>query len=293
MSTGEDKMFFYYRKLLYLLILILLQACSSNGVAPVSNRNEIKEASPDISKPSASIEKETQKRIVKKQKATPTNAGGCYTIAQGDTLYSIAWRYNHDYKELANWNNIEPPYIIHLGKSICFKPIKNKQAKKLKSQPKDEKFSKKKNTEAKSRVQADAAVKKKKPSKNLPSGVIKWLWPTKGKIAMLDSPTSKKGLDILGVHRQSVNAAAEGEVVYSGSGLVGYGKLIIIKHNDKFLSAYAYNSKILVKEGDIVKAGQEISKMGQDHTGRKILHFEIRRNGKPVNPLKHLPKDQG
>jgi lipoprotein NlpD len=110
---------------------------------------------------------------------------------------------------------------------------------------------------------------------------------------MLDSPTSKKGLDILGVHRQSVNAAAEGEVVYSGSGLVGYGKLIIIKHNDKFLSAYAYNSKILVKEGDIVKAGQEISKMGQDHTGRKILHFEIRRNGKPVNPLKHLPKDQG
>ena len=286
-------MFFCYRKLFYLLIFALLQACSSSGVAPVSNRNEIKEPPPNISKPSNKAEKKTQKRIVKKQKITPKNAGNCYVIAQGDTLYSIAWRYNYDYKELANWNNIDPPYIINLGKSICFKPIRNKQVKELKSQSNDVKFSKKTNVNDKPEVQTKTVVREKKPSKNLPPGTIKWFWPTKGKIVRLNSPTSKKGLDISGTHGQPVNAAAEGEVVYSGSGLVGYGKLIIIKHNDKFLSAYAYNSEILVREGDAVKAGQEISKMGQDHVGRKILHFEIRQNGKPVNPLKHLPKNQG
>ena len=97
-------------------------------------------------------------------------------------------------------------------------------------------------------------------------------------------------MDISGLLGQTIKAAASGEIVYSGSGLVGYGKLIIIKHNDKYLSAYAYNSELLVKEGDVVKAGQKISKMGQDHTGRNILHFEIRLNGQPVNPLQHLPK---
>ena len=97
-------------------------------------------------------------------------------------------------------------------------------------------------------------------------------------------------MDISGSLGQTIKAAAPGEIVYSGSGLVGYGKLIIIKHNDKFLSAYAYNSELLVKEGDVVKAGQKISKMGQDHTGRNMLHFEIRLNGQPVNPLRHLPK---
>ena len=103
----------------------------------------------------------------------------------------------------------------------------------------------------------------------------------------------KKGLGISGSLGQLINAAAEGEIVYSGCGLVGYGILIIIKHNEKFLSAYAYNSELLVKEGEIVKAGQKISKMGQDQSGRKFLHFEIRQNGKPVNPLMHLPKNQG
>jgi len=286
-------MFFCYRKLLYLLIFILIQACSSSGVAPVSNRNEIEKSSPNISKPSASTKKKTQKRIVKKQKKSPKNVKNCYVVEKGDTLYSIAWRYNHDYKELANWNNIEPPYIIYLGKSICFNPIQKRQVKKLKSDSKDVKFSKKESIKHKDEVQTDTVVKNKKSTKNLSSGVVKWFWPTKGKVVKANSPTSKKGLNISGTHGQSINAAAGGEVVYSGSGLVGYGKLIIIKHNDKFLSAYAYNSEILVKEGDIVKAGQKISRMGQDHAGRKILHFEIRYNGKPVNPLKHLPKNKG
>tara|TARA_B100001250_G_C19798838_1_gene790014 strand:+ start:1688 stop:2545 length:858 start_codon:yes stop_codon:yes gene_type:complete len=285
-------MFFSHIKLFYLLIFILLQACTSSGVAPVSNRDEIKEPPPNITKPGKETKKNKQKRITKKQYASTRNKLGCHAITQGDTLYSIAWRYNYDYRELANWNNIDSPYIIHLGKKICFKPIQNKQTKEKKSQSKDAKFSKKKNIEKKPEIKNDSVVKKERQSKNPSSGAVKWFWPTKGKLVRLNSPTSKKGIDISGIHGQSVNAAATGEIVYSGSGLVGYGKLIIIKHNDKFLSAYAYNSKILVKEGDTVKAGQEISKMGQDHAGRKILHFEIRHNGKPINPLKHLPKNR-
>ena len=142
-------------------------------------------------------------------------------------------------------------------------------------------------------LQVDPNVGDNKSAEKLSSGKIKWFWPTRGKIVKSDSPTSKKGVDISGSSGQPVKAAAEGKIVYSGSGLVGYGKLIIIKHNDKFLSAYAYNSDLLVNEGDIVKAGQKISEMGQDQSGRNILHFEIRLNGNPINPLKYLPKNQG
>tara|TARA_B100000953_G_C18033326_1_gene423588 strand:- start:437 stop:1318 length:882 start_codon:yes stop_codon:yes gene_type:complete len=293
MLVGNDEMLFYSRKLFYLLIFILLQACSSGGIAPVLSRDEIKDSPPNISKSGKNDEKKKPKSKAKAPKRIVKNKGDCYVVTRGDTLYSIAWRYNYDYKELANWNNIKPPYIIRLGKNICFKPIRDKQIKKLESQPDGIKFSEKKKIDQNRKAQADTATKEKKSSKNLPAGAIKWFWPTKGKIVRLNSPTSKKGLDISGLLGQSISAAAEGVIVYSGSGLVGYGKLIIIKHNEKFLSAYAYNSELLVKEGDTVKAGQKISKMGQDHAGRKILHFEIRQNGKPEDPLKYLPKNQG
>jgi lipoprotein NlpD len=106
-----------------------------------------------------------------------------------------------------------------------------------------------------------------------------------------DSPTSRKGVDIVGEKGQPVKAAAAGAVVYSGSGLLGYGRLIIVKHSDTFLSAYAYNEQLLVAEGDQVSAGQQIATMGTDNDGRSVLHFEIRKDGKPVNPLDHLPPE--
>ena len=194
---------------------------------------------------------------------------------------------------MANWNDIEPPYVIYLGNSICFKLNKEKSVKKIKSQPDKGEYLDKQQIKQNQAVQVDPNVGDNKSAEKLSSGKIKWFWPTRGKIVKSDSPTSKKGVDISGSSGQPVKAAAEGKIVYSGSGLVGYGKLIIIKHNDKFLSAYAYNSELLVNEGDIVKAGQKISKMGQDQSGRNILHFEIRLNGNPINPLKHLPKNQG
>ena len=282
----------YFRSSLYFLIFILLQACASGGIAPVSNRDEIKDTPPNISKPGKKIEKKESKKRVNTPKKIVKNKKDCHVVAKGDTLYSIAWRYNYDYRQLANWNDIDAPYVIYLGNSICFKLNKGKSVKKIKSQPDEDEDLGKEQIQQNQVAQVNPNVGDKKSGKKLSPGKIKWFWPTRGKIVKSDSPTSKKGVDISGSLGQSVKAAAEGKIVYSGSGLVGYGKLIIIKHNDKFLSAYAYNSELLVNEGDIVKAGQKISKMGQDQSGRNILHFEIRLNGNPINPLKHLPKNQ-
>ena len=283
----------YFRSSLYFLIFILLQACASGGIAPVSNRDEIKDTPPNISKPGKKIENKESKKRVNTPKKIVKNKKDCHVVAKGDTLYSIAWRYNYDYRQLANWNDIDAPYVIYLGNSICFKLNKGKSVKKIKSQPDEDENLGKEQIQQNQVAQVNPNVGDKKSGKKLSPGKIKWFWPTRGKIVKSDSPTSKKGVDISGSLGQSVKAAAEGKIVYSGSGLVGYGKLIIIKHNDKFLSAYAYNSELLVNEGDIVKAGQKISKMGQDQSGRNILHFEIRLNGNPINPLKHLPKNQG
>jgi lipoprotein NlpD len=119
---------------------------------------------------------------------------------------------------------------------------------------------------------------------------VRWLWPTEGKLVnRFAAGSGRKGLDLGGKLGQPVKAAADGEVVYSGNGLIGYGNLIIIKHDDVFLSAYGHNKKLLVREGAKVKAGQAIGEMGQHPKSGSILHFEIRRHGKPVDPLLYLP----
>ncbi len=277
-----------FKIILCLLSIFLLQACAGTGVAPVTNRGEVKEPTATTSQSSSKY-----KNNVKK-KAAVQNKSGYHVVSEGDTLYSIAWRYNYDYKQVANWNEVKTPYTIYPGQVIRLKPILKKKGTNLKNSAESaaertvkQSLPKK---EAKPVTKKATQIAKKSPSKSLPKGPVKWDWPTTGKISKTNSPTAKKGLNILGRAGQRVKAAATGEVVYSGGGLVGYGKLIIIKHNDTYLSAYAYNSKLLVKEGDIVKAGQAISEMGQDHTGRTLLHFEIRKNGKPVNPTQFLPK---
>lgn len=277
-----------FKTILCLLSMILLQACAGTGVAPVANRGEVKEPTATTSQRGSKYKDNIKK------KATVQNKSGYHIVSEGDTLYSIAWRYNFDYKQVANWNEVKAPYTIFPGQVIRLKPVLKKKganlknstesaAKKTVKQPLPKK-------ETKPVTKKATQIVKKSPSNSLPKGPVKWNWPTTGKISKTNSPTAKKGLNILGRAGQRVKAAATGEVVYSGGGLVGYGKLIIIKHNDTYLSAYAYNSKLLVKEGDIVKAGQAISEMGQDHTGRTLLHFEIRKNGKPVNPAQFLPK---
>ena len=287
-----------YNIVVCFLFLFLLQACASTSVAPVTNRGEVKEPSPGTTQGSISSRTKTA------HKPTSKEGSGYHIVRSGDTLYSIAWRYDQDYKDVAIWNRIKSPYTIYPGQLIRLKPpakaiskpVLTKKGTPLKVEP----VEKHKTTVATKtapaprhiaiRNQPEVAVKSTQKKPALPKGPIRWSWPTNGKLDKSNSPTSKKGIDIRGIPGQTIKAAAPGEVVYSGSGLLGYGKLIIIKHNETYLSAYAYNSKLLVKEGDRVTAGQAISNMGQDHTGRSVLHFEIRKNGKPVNPIKHLPK---
>jgi lipoprotein NlpD len=214
---------------------------------------------------------------------------GYHIVEKGDTLYSIAWRYDHDYKEFAKWNDIIPPYVIYPGQLIRLKPAPEKKQKKAAKEPVKHKPEGRKQKQATASPTPSLSKVKERP---VSTGPIEWQWPVQGKLVKSNTPTSKKGIDISGKIGQQIKASANGVVVYSGSGLLGYGKLIIIKHSDTFLSAYAYNSKLLVQEGDFVKMGQHIAAMGQGNNDRAMLHFEIRKNGKPANPLNFLPKKQ-
>ena len=263
-----------------LIMELTISACSSTIRAPVDNRDKNPPAkqTPSVSRISPD--------------ATVSSAGGDYhVVAKGDTLYSIAWRYGLDYKDVASWNKISGKYVIYPGQFIRLKPSKN-DATALTPGPI---ISKKTNPGTGTRKNSPpkpttAPAIKKTPAKPVASRRISWLWPTRGKIVKLNTPTSKKGVDIQGKVGQKITAAAAGDVVYSGSGLLGYGKLIIIKHNENYLSAYAHNEKLFAKEGDRVKGGQQIATMGLAGSNRPLLHFEIRKDGSPVDPLKHLPK---
>lgn len=193
---------------------------------------------------------------------------GMYRVAPGETLYSIAWRYGLDYRELVNLNHIAPPFHVVAGQRIY-----------LNSRSAHLPF-KKNRTPVLSRP-----VNTTENDSN--KWIAAWHWPAKGPIVGMYSSLNK-GINIGGHLGTPIYAAASGQVVYSGNGLRGYGNLIIIKHNSHYLSAYAHSKVVLVKEGQHVKAGQEIAEMGSTGTERVILHFEMRRNGQPVNPLNYL-----
>ncbi|WP_041070828.1 peptidoglycan DD-metalloendopeptidase family protein [Thiolapillus brandeum] len=231
------------------------------------------------------------------RKPVPGKHGGYYRVRKGDSLYSIAWRAGLDYRTLARWNGLRSPYTIYPGQRIRLSPPKSH------SKPAPAKGSTKKPVYRRKTEKPATAPKKprtapppvshpvKKPPKAA-SGALHWQWPVRGRILsrFASSDAAKGGIRIGGRKGQKIMAAEAGQVVYVGSGLIGYGQLIIIKHNNKYLSAYGHNSRLLVKEGDKVSRGQHISDMGVTHKGTPLLYFEIRRFGKPVDPLKYLPK---
>ncbi|CAG9000515.1 MAG: Murein hydrolase activator NlpD [Candidatus Celerinatantimonas neptuna] len=231
--------------------------------------------------------------------------GTFYRVKRGDTLYSIAWRTGVEVKTLARINHIRSPYLIYAGqklrlrwhsstRSVKRNTSHHHSSKRVRIKKRDS-DRKKHESHLVSRKTKDYVVNspsRKKLVRNTSNRIRRWVWPTKGRLisGFSSEVTGNKGIDIAGHRNQPVYAAAAGRVVYAGNALRGYGNLIIIKHNDDYLSAYAHNSRILVKEHQTVKAGQHIADMGETGTISVRLHFEIRYKGKSVDPLKFLPK---
>jgi lipoprotein NlpD len=226
--------------------------------------------------------------------------GKTHRVAKGETLFSIAWQYGLDFKKIAEFNGIKPPYTIYPAQQIRLEILsangKIINSESLSSNSKKLEFMKQ--GEGSSRIPFRSENRPAKgllsPNKDNYLGSTKWQWPASGKLIALFQGESglNKGIDLTGKLGEPVLAAASGQVVYAGSGLSGYGKLLIIKHNETFLSAYAHNDEISVKEGDLVKVGQRVADMGSSGTDGVKLHFEIRSEGSPVDPLKYLPRRQ-
>lgn len=208
----------------------------------------------------------------------PVSSAGEYRVQRGDTLYAIAWQNAVDYRVIAAWNGIRPPYHIYPGQTLRLTP------------PSIPRTPPATPPTVKSKPRA-APPKPASPPPSAPQRLA-WRWPARGRVVSsfkADDPL-RKGIKIAGRSGDEIRSAEAGKVVYSGSGLIGYGRLIIVKHNDNYLSAYGHNRAILVKEGDQVTKGQKIAEMGTANNGDPLLHFEIRRDGRPVDPLRLLPR---
>ncbi|SDV51428.1 peptidoglycan DD-metalloendopeptidase family protein [Chitinasiproducens palmae] len=242
------------------------------------------------------------------QQATGPAPAGFYRVKPGDTLYRIALENGQNYRDIAGWNNLTNPNAIEVGQllrvappgaagapgGVTTTPLASSGVQSaplgaapayvppppvgatgstpppLASNPPD----------------AGAAVANSAP---MGTGPVTLSWPARGPILARFDGGKNKGVDIGGTAGEPVLAAGEGRVLYAGSGLRGYGNLIIIKHNDTLLTAYAHNQTLLVKEGDAVTRGQKIAEMGSSGTDRVKLHFEVRKQTKPVDPLSYLP----
>jgi len=270
----------------YICFFFIISACSSRHT------------------PAPIVDIQSSAQLNQKNKAS-INASQ-YIVQKGETLYSIAWRANTDVRSLAKFNQMSAPYNIFPGQKIFLSEKVGKvnqgntSSKKLnKSSGKTSKKVYKKALALNKKQGYGENVQSKKFNKNSNSRsanfsqkIKKWHWPAKGKVIAKFSTAiqGNKGIDIAGRRGNNIVAAATGKVVYAGDALRGYGNLIIIKHNDDYLSAYAHNDHILVKEQQIVKAGDLIAKMGNTDAQRFMLHFEVRFRGKSVNPLKYLAK---
>ena len=237
-----------------------------------------------------------QKAPVSQRKPTPQSSLG-YVVRSGDTLYAVGWRFGVDYMEIAAHNKIRAPYNLYPGMRLKIpKPGEAKVApptRKIKPKPRVTPATKPVVKPRRPPVPVKKAPVVKPPVKARPvlmNNDKNWLNPTQGKLTQRFTVGNKphKGVDLGGRLGQPIRAAKSGEVVYAGSGLKAYGLLVIIKHDARYLSAYAFNQSVLVKEGQSVKQGDVIAKMGEKPNKGSMLHFEIRLDGKPQNPQKFV-----
>ncbi len=271
----------------------------------------------------APVESATSKKKPAYPKGSLTSS--TYRVKKGDTLYSIAWGAGRDFQEIAKINQLNKPYTIFPGQvlkltsktsvtkgstaksgvknqpttAVSNGKINNKQSVTVASSGSNAATgASKKTLDPKNKADYSVTSSQQKANRNattpegLPEEVSRWLWPAKGRLVGTFSAREQgsKGIKIAGRRGDPIRAAAEGRVVYAGNALRGYGNLVIIKHSEDFLSAYAHLDKILVKEKQQVSAGQTVAKMGNTDAQHVMLHFEIRLHGVSVNPLKYLPK---
>lgn len=218
--------------------------------------------------------------------ASAPKYGATTLVQRGDTLYRIASNNGITLGDLAAWNGIAAPYTIYPGQRLSLYPKSDRGS----GQAATRSASATARRPANESRPAATPASPKPVAAPLRSGFA-WRWPADGSLLsrfVAGEPT-KQGIDIGGAGGAPVRAAADGVVVYSGAGLVGYGELIIVKHNEQWLSAYGHNRKRLVNEGQLVKSGEQIAELGRTGAPRDMLHFEVRYNGKPVDPLQHLP----
>jgi lipoprotein NlpD len=235
---------------------------------------------------------------------------GRYRVQRGDSLYVIAFNFGLDWRDLARWNGIRSPYVIYPDQELRMSPPTPRESGQVVTRPAQTPGSSTSREgavtpaagESRAADPPDAAVsgaessgRTTAPARSAPSPQSdpgRWLWPTDGRVisAFKANDPARNGIEIGGREGQSVIATAAGEVVYSGNGLIGYGELIIIKHSERMLSAYAHNKRRLVAEGQAVAAGERVAEMGRNDRNQALLHFEIRVNGTPQDPLRYLPK---
>lgn len=287
------------------LLSLILAGCASNKPAPVVDRTKPASAAagPSEVKPVAA----PVERVAAK---------GHYIVRPGDTLYKISLDHGQGYKDVAAWNNLDSPFVIHPGQELRVVPPEGEAqpvavarpvviAKAVEQRPLDEAADGlKREPKAGREAYSDEAYAK--ATRGAEAGLVRvelkadsgdakadgdpaWAWPASGKLLGQFGENGKKGLEIAGRKGDPVVASADGKVVYSGSALPGYGQLLIVKHNPAYMSVYAHNSRMVVKEQETVKRGQKIAEMGDTAADQVKLYFEIRQQGKPVDPAKLLP----
>ena len=268
---------------------VVLGGCASKSInrAPVEDRGA---ASGKIAAPVSQAQAvPAPVPVLVKQPPGFENAGkpGYYTVKPGDTLIRIGLDQGQGYKDIAHWSGVENPNRIEVGQVLRVEPPLASTGTGVVTRP----VTQASVTPLASAPAPTAAVSKPAaaPAVTTPDDEINWIWPTGGPVMTGFDEVKNKGLDIGGAAGDPVLAAADGRVVYVGAGLRGYGNLIILKHNNTYLTAYAHNQTMLVKEDQAVQKGQKIAEMGSSDADRVKLHFEVRRQGKPVDPARYLP----
>ena len=270
-----------------IFLLAFFTACTSDYSAPVSDKSEAVIINAPLIVTNSEIGLDYRSNQGPTNFISNVSAGKTYRVQSGDNLISIAFNFDLDFRALARANSLSPPYTIFVDQELTLDLNKTADIQSARN----------------SRLGVEApsnSVARSQGINNQPTNIVRqsiaiedkkaiWEWPSTGEIINGFSSNGNKGIDIGGQVGDAVFATAEGDVVYSGRDVQGIGNLLIVRHGERYLSAYAHNSKMLVFEGDQVKSGQKIAEIGMDLSGEPALHFEIRIDGKPTNPIGLLP----